>query len=77
MVKYVNYGHPRTGTHMYVITLFRTDRGSWLVEVLPCDTYGKAVSDAIAWDIFPSWFAAYSYLRKQYKIYYEYVNGRC
>ncbi len=74
MIKYVNYGHPRYGIHMYVITMYRTERGSYKVEVLPCDTYGSAVSDAVVWDIFPSWWDARKYVRKQYKEFYRYVN---
>lgn len=74
MVKYVNYGHPRHGIHMYVITMYRTEHGSYKVEVLPCDTYGKAVSDAVVWDMFPDWWSAYKYVRKQYKEFYEHVN---
>ena len=28
MIKYVNYGHPRYGTHMYVIVMNRTEYGN-------------------------------------------------
>lgn len=76
MIKYVNYGHPSYGIHMYVITMYRTERGSYKVEVLPCDTHGHTVSDAIAWDIFPTWWDAHKYVRKQYKEFYRYVNER-
>lgn len=75
MTKYVNYGNPKHGIHMYVITMFKTEHGSYKVEVLPCDTYGHPVSDTIAWDIFCSWWDARKYVRKQYKEFYRYVNG--
>lgn len=75
MVKYVNYGHPKYGIHMYVITMYRTEHGNYKVEVLPCDTNGQAVSDAVAWDMFYSWWDARKYVRKQYKEFYEYVNS--
>ena len=55
MIKYVNYGHPSYGIHMYVITMYRTEHGSYKVEVLPCDTQGTPVSDAVAQDMFPCW----------------------
>ena len=74
MVKYVNYGHPRYGIHIYVITMYRTEHGSYKVEVLPCDTHGQVVSDAVAWDMFPDWWSARKYVRKQYKEFYRYVN---
>lgn len=45
MVKYVNYGHPRYGTHMYVIVMNRTERGNYRVEVSVCDNAGTPVSD--------------------------------
>ena len=76
MVKYVNYGHPTRGIHMYAITMYRTERGSYKVEVLPCDTYGHIVSDAIVWDMFPCWWEARKYVRQQYKEFYKYVNER-
>lgn len=74
MIKYVNYGNPKYGTHMYVITMFRTDGGSYEVEVKPCDTCGCPVSDAVTWDIFPSWWSARKFVREQYKEFYRYVN---
>lgn len=76
MVKYVRYGNPHEGILMYVITMYRTEHGSYKVEVLPCDTYGYVVSDAVAWDIFPCWWNARKYVRKQYKEFYKYVNER-
>ena len=76
MIKHVNYGHPRHGTHMFVITMFRTEHGNYKVEVRPCDTNGIAVSDPVAWDIFPCWWDARKYVRKQYKEFYRYVNER-
>lgn len=74
MTKYVNYGNPRWGIHMYVITMYKTEHGNYKVEVLPCDTCGHPVSDAVAWDIFCSWWDARKYVRKQYKEFYRYVN---
>ena len=58
MVKYVNYGHPIRGIHMYVITMYHMEHGSYKVEILPCDTCGHPVSDPVAWDIFPTWWDA-------------------
>ena len=72
----VNYGHPKHGVPIYVITLTKTEYGSKLVEVFPCNTFGDPVSDAVAWDIFPDWLSAILYMRKQYKEFREYVNGR-
>lgn len=75
MVKYVNYGHPILGTHMYLITMYKTGFSNYKVEVLPCDIHGNVVSDAVAWDLFDSWFMARRYVRKQYKEFYRYVNS--
>lgn len=76
MTKYVNYGDPRDGIHMYVITMFKTEHGNYKVEVLPCDTYGHPVSDPVAWDMFLDWWSARKYVRQQYKEFYRYVNNR-
>ena len=76
MIKYVNYGHPRYGTHMYIIVMNRTHHGSYKVEVSVCDACGAPVSDPVAWDIFPDWWSARMYARKQYKEFYRYVNNR-
>ena len=76
MVKYVRYCNPIDGIPMYAITMFRTDRGSWKVEVSPCDEHGWVISDSVAWDIFPDWWSARMYVRKQYKEFYRYVNER-
>lgn len=76
MVKYVRYGNKRYGTAMYVIVMFRTERHNWKVEVSVCDCCGTPVSDPVAWDIFPCWWDAYRYMRKQYKEFYRYVNNR-
>lgn len=75
MTKYVNYGNPKYGIHMFVITMFKTEYGSYKVEVLPCDTYGRSVSDPVAWDIFLYWWDARKYARKKYKEFYRYVNS--
>ena len=71
MVKYVRF---KNGAVMYVLTMFRTERGNWKVEVSVCDCCGTPVSDPVAWDIFPSWLGAYKYMRKQYKEFDRYVN---
>ena len=76
MIKYVNYGSPKYGIHMYVITMFRTEYEGQKVEVLPCDICGNPVFDPVAWDIFPTWWSACKYVRKQYKEFYRYVNER-
>lgn len=76
MTKYVNYGNPKYGTHMFVITMFKTEHGNYKVEVLPCDTYGRPVSDPVAWDIFLQWWDALKYVRKKYKEFYRYANSR-
>ena len=76
MVKYINFGHHKHGTHMYVITMFKTDFGNYKVEIIPCDIFGNVVSEAVAWDIFPTWWSALKYVCKQYKEFYYYVNGR-
>ena len=76
MTKIVRYGHPKYGIAMYVITMYRTDRGSWKVEVLPCDNCGFPISDAVAWDMFCSWWDARKYVKKQYKEFYAYCNER-
>lgn len=75
MVKYVNYGHPKYGIHMYVIVMYRTEHGNYKVEVSVCDNCGTPVSDPVAWDMFCSWWDARKYVRKQYKEFYRYVNG--
>lgn len=75
MIKYVNYGHPYHGIHMYVIMMNRTERRNYRVEVSVCDCAGTPVSDPVAWNIFPSWWNAYKYVRQQYKEFYKYVNG--
>ena len=77
MVKYVNYGSQKYGIHMYVITMFKTEYGSYKVEVLPCDVCGHPVSDPVAWDILPTLWSARKYVRKQYKEFYQYINRRC
>lgn len=52
MVKYINYDHPIFEIHMYVITMYRTEHGSYKVEVLPCDTCSYQVFNPVVWDIF-------------------------
>ena len=76
MIKYVNYGHPRYGIHMYVIVMNRTERGNYKVEVSVCDNTGVPVSDPVVWDLFTSWWDARKYVRKQYKEFYKYVNDK-
>ena len=53
MVKYVNYGHPRYGTHMYVIVMNRTDRGSYKVEVSVCGIIVKDCRQRVSDRWFP------------------------
>ena len=74
MIRYVRYGHPKYGVIMYCIVMFQTDRRSWKVEVSPCDCIGHPVSDPVVWDIFPDWWSAFKYMRKQYKEFYRYTN---
>jgi hypothetical protein len=76
MIKYVRYGNPRSGIPMFLITRYRTYHRSWKVEVLPCDMYGAPVSDAVAWDIFPTWWDTRKYMRQQYEEFYRYVNEK-
>ena len=76
MVKYVCYRNPTFGIPMYAITMFRTELHNWKVEVSPCDGYGIVVSDPIVWDIFPNWWSARMFVRKQYKEFYKYINER-
>lgn len=76
MVKYVRYGNPHEGIPMFVITRYKTPHHFWKVEVLPCDSYGSPVSDAVAWDILPCWWDAVKYTRQQYKEFNRYVNER-
>ena len=75
MIKYVNYGHPVCGPHMFVIVMFKTERGNYKVEVQPCDENGFIISDAVSWNIFPTWWDARRYVHKQYKEFYRYVNN--
>ena len=76
MVKYINFGHRKYGTHMYVITMFKTDFGNYKVEIIPCDIFGNTVSEAVAWDIFPGFIKAYKYFCEQYKEFRKYINGQ-
>ena len=76
MIKYVNFGNPHTGIHMYIITMYRTPLRNYRVEVIPCDIFGIAVSDAVEWDMFPTWWEARKHAKKKYKEFYSYVNER-
>lgn len=60
---------------MYGILMIKSDCG-WVVEVWPCDMNGIQVSNPVAWDMFPDWWGARKYIRKQYKEFYRYVNER-
>ena len=75
-VKYVTAGWGSDGPRMYVIIQNKTEHGYWKVEVFPCDDRGTPVSDAVAWDIFPSWWDSYKYLNKQYKKFNQFVNHK-
>ena len=76
MIKYVNYGHPRHGIHMYAIVMNRTERGNYKVEVSVRDNTGTPVSDPVVWDMFLTWWEARKYVRQQYKEFYQYVNEK-
>ena len=76
MIKYVNYGHPLFGPHMFVIVMFKTEHGNYKVEVRPCDENGFAISDSVSWNIFPTWWEARKFVYQQYKEFYRYVNER-
>lgn len=75
MIKYINYGNPKYGIPLYVITMEFNFADGYLVEVTPCDTTGKKVSDAVVWNTFSNRWSAYKYVRQQYKEFYQYVNG--
>ena len=74
IVKYVNYGNSKYGIPMYIITMEFNSNDGYLVEVAPCDTNGKKVSDAVAWNTFSTRWSAYKYMRQQYKEFYNHVN---
>ena len=76
MIKYINYGNPKYGTHMFIITMFKTEYGNYKVEVLPCDHTGSPVSDPVFWDVFSSSFAAKHCMDQQYKEWFDFVNWR-
>lgn len=73
-VKYVRAGHRWDSPIMYVIVRNRTEHGSWKVEVFPADINGCPISDAIIWDIFPTWYEAWKYSIKKHREYTKYVN---
>lgn len=75
-VKYVKAGYSYDSPIMYVIVQNKTSYGSWKVEVFPCDLQGCPVSDAVAWDIFPTWWESYKYIYKQYKKFHQFVNNK-
>lgn len=76
-VKYVRHGHGWDNCPvMYTIVMNHTEHWNWVVEVFPADHVGAAVSDAIEWDIFSSWFAAKYYMWKKYKEYNVLVNNQ-
>ena len=75
-VKYVRAGHGPESPIMYTVIMNHTEHWNWTVEVFPADHAGAAVSDAIEWDIFSSWFAARRYMQKKYKEYNKLVNER-
>lgn len=76
MIKHVSYGKSFSKKPIYVISMFKTEHGNWKVEVSPCDINGFAVSDPVAWDMFPTWWDARKYVSKKYKEFYKYVNER-
>ncbi len=73
--KYITYGCGKRGSKMYVVSMYRTPFKNWKVKVEPCDVYGSAVFDAVAWEIFDSWFAARRYFKQQYREFDKYVNS--
>ena len=75
-VKYVRAGHGPESPIMYTVIMNHTEHWNWVVEVFPADHAGAAVSDAIEWDIFSSWFAAKCYMWKKYREYCEITNNR-
>ena len=75
-VKYVRAGHGPESPIMYTVIMNHTEHWNWVVEVFPADHAGAAVSDAIEWDIFSSWFAAKCYMWKKYREYSRLVNER-
>ena len=75
-VKYVRAGHGPESPIMYTVIMNHTEHWNWVVEVFPADHAGAAVSDAIEWDIFSSWFAAKYYMWKKYREYCEITNNR-
>ena len=75
-IKYVRARHRWDGPIMYVIVRNRTEHGAWKVEVFPAGISGCPVSDAIVWDIFPTWWEAFKYCRKQYKELDQYINNK-
>ena len=75
-VKYVRAGHGPESPIMYTVIMNNTEHWNWIVEVFPADHVGAAVSDAIEWDIFSSWFAAKYYMWKKYREYDKLINER-
>ena len=75
-VKYVRAGHGPESPIMYTVIMNHTEHWNWIVEVFPADHVGAAVSDAIEWDIFSSWFAAKYYMWKKYREYDKLINER-
>lgn len=74
--KYVTAGYGDCGPKMFVLIMYRTEHGSWKVEVSPCDSYGSPISDPVAWDIFLTWWEARKYFKQQYREFNRYVNER-
>ena len=75
-VKYVRAGHGPESPIIYTVIMNHTEHWNWVVEVFPADHVGAAVSDAIEWDIFSSWFSAKCYMWKKYREYSRLVNER-
>ena len=72
MFRYVTYGN-KNGPKMYLVQM-KKELHSYKVEVFPCDILGTPVSDATVWDLFPTWWEAFCYFRKQYREFSKYVN---
>jgi hypothetical protein len=71
MHKYVTYG--TNGPKLFVVQMHKLEH-SYKVEVFPCDIFGAPVSDAVAWDMFPTWWGAFCYFRKQVREFTAYAN---
>lgn len=70
MQKYIK----NKNTILFNILMLKTKNKTWVVKVLPCDTYGKTTGDARVNLEYKSWFKALRAYRKYYRYFYEFVN---